>query len=77
MVKELFIDAYDEYGAMILEFMDDVAIRVLAFDYNEFEVMTRHCPSEQALLSAFWQISECARERRIYPRLRFTEPPPH
>lgn len=77
VVKELFIDAYDEYGAMILEFMDDVAIRVLAFDYNEFEVMTRHCPSEQALLSAFWQISECARERRIYPRLRFTEPPPH
>lgn len=76
VVKELFIDAYDEYGAMILEFMDDVAIRVLAFDYNEFEVMTRHCPSEQALLSAFWQISECARERRIYPRLRFTEPPP-
>lgn len=76
VVKELFIDAYDEYGAMILEFMDDVAIRVLAFDYNEFEVMTRHCPSEQALLSAFWQISECARERRIYPKLRFTGLPP-
>lgn len=76
VVKELFIDAYDEYGAMILEFMDDVAIRVLAFDYNEFEEMTRHCPSEQALLSAFWQISECARERRIYPKLRFTGLPP-
>jgi hypothetical protein len=76
VVKELFIDAYDEYGAMILEFMDDVAIRVLAFDYNEFEVMTRNCPSEQALLSAFWQISECARERRIYPKLRFTGLPP-
>jgi hypothetical protein len=76
VVKELFIDTYDEYGAMILEFMDDVGIRVLAFDYNEFEVMTRHCPSEQALLSAFWQISECAVERRIYPKLRFTEPPP-
>ncbi len=76
VVKELFIDAYDEYGAMILEFMDDVGIRVLAFDYNEFEVMTRHCTSERALLSAFWQISECALERRIYPKLRFTEPPP-
>lgn len=76
VVKELFIDTYDEYGAMILKFMDDVGIRVLAFDYNEFEVMTRHCPSEQALLSAFWQISECTVERRIYPKLRFTEPPP-
>lgn len=77
VVKELFLDAYDEYGAMILEFMDEVAVRVLAFDYNEFEVMTRHCPSEQALLSAFWQISECAVEQRIYPKLRFTELPPH
>lgn len=76
VVKELFIDAYEEYGAMILEFMDDVGVRVLAFDYNEFEVMTRHCPSEQALLSAFWQISEVVLKRRIYPRLRFTEPPP-
>lgn len=76
VVKELFLDAYDDYGAMILEFMDEVAIRVLAFDYNEFEVMTRHCPSEQALLSAFWQISECAVKQRIYPKLRFTELPP-
>lgn len=76
VVKELFIDSYDEYGSMILEFMDDVGIRALVFDYNEFEVMTRHCPSEQELLSAFWQISECALERRIYPRLRFNELPP-
>lgn len=77
VVKELFVDTYDEYGAMILEFMSDVGIRVLAFDYNEFEVMTRHCPSEQALLSAFWQVCECALERGIYPKLRFNEPPPH
>lgn len=76
VVKELFIDSYDEYGAMILEFMDDIGIRVLAFDYNELEIMTRHCPSEKALLSALWQISKCASEHRIYPRLRFTEPPP-
>lgn len=76
VVKEFFTDSYEEYGAMILDFMDDVGVRVLAFDYNEFEVMTRHCPSEQALLSAFWQISECAVEQRIYPRLRFTELPP-
>lgn len=76
IVKELFIDAYDEYGALILDFMDEVGIRVLAFDYNEFAVMARHCPSEQALLSAFWQISECAVERRIYPRLCFPELPP-
>ncbi|SDU37372.1 hypothetical protein [Pseudomonas mandelii] len=76
VVKELFSDTYEEYGAMILDFMDDVRVRVVAFDYNEFEVMTRHCPSEQALLSAFWQISECAVEQRIYPRLRFTELPP-
>lgn len=77
VVKELFVDNYDEYSTMILEFMDDVGVRVLAFDYNEFEVMTRHCPSEDALLSAFFEISKCAEERRIYPRMRFTDLPPH
>ncbi|MEE4957059.1 hypothetical protein V2K54_13335 [Pseudomonas alliivorans] len=77
VVKELFIDNYEEYTAMILQFMDEVGVRVLAFDYNEFEVMTRHCPSEDELLSAFFQISKCAEEKRIYPRLRFTDLPPH
>jgi hypothetical protein len=76
VVKELFQDTYDEYGSMILNFMDEVRIRVLAFDYHEFEVMTRHCPSEQAMLSAFWQISKCAVEQRIYPKLRFNDLPP-
>lgn len=76
VVRELFIDTYEEYGSLILDFMDQNHIRVLAFDYNEFEVMTRHCPSEADLLSAFYQISECARERRIYPRLRFPDLPP-
>ncbi|MBM6444451.1 MAG: hypothetical protein GXW93_19385 [Pseudomonas lactis] len=76
VVREFFIDNYDEYSTMILKFMDEVGVRVLAFDYNEFEVMTRHCPSEDALLSAFFQISKCAEERRIYPRLRFTDLPP-
>jgi len=76
VVKELFIDNYEEYSTMILQFMDEVGVRVLAFDYNEFEVMTRHCPSEDELLSAFFQISKCAEEQRIYPRLRFTDFPP-
>ena len=76
VVREFFIDNYDEYSTMILKFMDEVGVRVLAFDYNEFEVMTRHCPSEDALLSAFFQISKCAEERRIYPRLRFKDLPP-
>lgn len=39
VVKEFFIDNYHEYSAMILKFMDEVGVRVLAFDYNEFEVM--------------------------------------
>lgn len=76
VVKELFIDTYDEYGAMIIEFMKDTGIPVLAFDYNELEVMTRHCPSEKELLSAFYQIFSCARDEGIYPRLRFPNLPP-
>lgn len=76
VVKELFPDAYDEYGAMILEFMDNMGVPVVAFDYTEFEVMTRHCPSEKELLAAFHQIFLCSRDRRIYPKLRFPNLPP-
>jgi hypothetical protein len=76
IVKELFTDSYEEYSALILGFMDKYQIPTLAFDYREFEVMTRHCPSEPALLAAFHQVFECARDRRIYPRLRFPNLPP-
>lgn len=76
VVRELFLDNYDSYGTMILEFMDDNRIPTLAFDYNELEVMTRHCRSEPELLAAFYQIFDCAREHRIYPRLRFPNLPP-
>lgn len=76
VVKELFPDTYDKYGTMILDFMDDASVPVLAFDYNELEVMTRHCPSEKELLSAFYQIFSCVRDEGIYPRLRFPHLPP-
>lgn len=77
IVRELFKDCYDEYGAQIFEFMDRYRIPALVFDYSELEVMTRHCPSEQALLSAFYQVFECARDQRIYPRLMFPNRPRH
>lgn len=77
VVRELFADSYDKYGAQILEFMDKYQIPALVFDYRELEVMTRHCPSETTLLQAFYQVFECARDRRIYPRLRFPNLPPH
>jgi hypothetical protein len=77
IVRELFTDSYEEYGAIIFDFMDKYQIPALVFDYSQLEVMTRHCPSESELLSAFHQIFVCARDQGIYPRLRFPDRPPH
>lgn len=76
IVKELFTDCYGEYGNYVIDFMDKYKMPALVFDYPQLEVMTRHCPSESALLAAFYQVFECARDRRIYPRLRFPNLPP-
>lgn len=76
IVRELFTDSYDEYGAQMFDFMDKYRIPALVFDYSQLEVMTHHCQSEPALLSAFYQVFECARDRHIYPRLRFPDRPP-
>ncbi|MDT8999476.1 hypothetical protein RQP53_09375 [Paucibacter sp. APW11] len=76
IVKELFKCSYEEYGSHILDFMDRYQIPTLVFDYAELDVMSRHCPSESTLLSAFHQIFEHARDRRTYPRLQFRTRPP-
>lgn len=76
IVKELFKSAYDEYGSHVLDFMDRYQIPTLVFDYAQLDVMTRHCPSESALLGAFYQIFEYTRDQRTYPRLQFRERPP-
>lgn len=76
IVRELFMDSYDKYGAQIQEFMDKYEIPAMVFDYRELEVMTRHCPSESALLAAFYQVFDCVRNRGVYPRLRFPNRPP-
>ncbi|MGY4832243.1 hypothetical protein [Burkholderia pyrrocinia] len=77
IVRELFQDSYADYGSAILDFMDKYKIPALVFDYPQFEVMTRHCPSESMLLAACYQVFECARDRRIYPRLNFSDRPPY
>ncbi|EOE5672780.1 hypothetical protein ACM7EQ_02370 [Pseudomonas aeruginosa] len=77
IVRELFTDSYDEYGAKILDFMDKYQIPALVFDYSQLEVITRNCPSEPEFLSAVHQIFECVRDQRIYPRLRFPARPLH
>jgi len=76
IVKELFKCSYDEYGRHILDFMERFRIPALVFDYAELDVMTRHCPSESALLAAFHQIFEHVRDQGNYPRLRFSTCPP-
>lgn len=76
IVKELFKCSYEEYGSHILDFMDRYRIPTLVFDYAELDVMTRHCPSESALLGAFHQIFEHTRDQRTYPRLQFRTRPP-
>ncbi|WAC45205.1 hypothetical protein OU997_03150 [Pseudomonas sp. SL4(2022)] len=74
IVKELFPDKYDEYSSLALDFVGKQQMPIVFFDYPEFEVMTRHFPSEDALLSVFDQIFAYALNNHLYPRFRFTRP---
>lgn len=41
---------------------------IVFFDYPEFDLITRSCPSEQQLISAFDQCLSHAHENGEYPK---------
>ncbi|MBD8120341.1 hypothetical protein IFT62_03870 [Pseudomonas lutea] len=71
IIRELFSDSYEEYSERAFTFMEKYQMPVVFFDYPEFNMLTRHCTSEQQLISACDQVLSHAHENGMYPKMRF------
>jgi hypothetical protein len=71
VVRELFVDMYDEYSRALFGFFDDIGLPCLALDYGELHQYTTFCRDEASFLSAYFQVFDKASELGSFPRLRF------
>jgi hypothetical protein len=71
VVRELFVDMYDDYSRVLFDFFDDVGLPCIALEYSELHQYTTFCRDEASFLGAYFQVFDKARELGSYPRLRF------
>lgn len=71
VVRELFVDMYDEYSRSLFGFFEDIGLPCIALDYGELHQYTTFCRDEASFLSAYFQVFDKAREVGSFPRLRF------
>lgn len=71
VVRELFVDMYDEYSQALFGFFNDIKLPCIALDYGELHEYTTFCRDEASFLGAYFQVFDKARELGSFPRLRF------
>lgn len=71
IVRELFIDMYDEYSEQLFGFFNEIDLPCIALDYAELHSYTSYCKGESGFLSAYFQVFDAARRLGSFPRLRF------
>lgn len=71
VVRELFIDMYDEYSKSLFGFFDEISLPCIALDYAELHSYTSFCKDEVSFMSAYFQVFDNARRLNSFPRLRF------
>jgi hypothetical protein len=71
VVRELFVDMYDDYSRALFNFFDDVGLPCIALEYGELHQYTTFCGDEASFLGAYFQVFDKARELGSFPRLRF------
>lgn len=71
VVREMFLDTYEDYTKELFGFFDEVGLPCIALDYSELHQYTSFCRSEASFLNAYFQVFDKAREIGIFPRLRF------
>jgi len=71
LVRELFVDMYDEYSRALFDFFNVIDLPCIALDYGELHQYTTFCEDEASFLGAYFQVFEQARELNSFPRLRF------
>ncbi|MBY4898708.1 hypothetical protein [Cupriavidus sp. AU9028] len=71
VVRELFLDDYDAYSALLFNALGRGEHPCLALEYEELHSYTTFCPSPAQFLSAYFQVFDSAMEHGEFPRLRF------
>ncbi|MFK1438037.1 hypothetical protein ACIU0H_30880 [Pseudomonas aeruginosa] len=71
VVRELFIDMYEEYSQELFGFFNDIHLPCIALDYAELHSYTSFCQDEGSFLGAYFQVFDNARTLGSFPRLRF------
>ena len=71
IVRELFIDMYDEYSQELFGFFNDIHLPCIALDYAELHSYTSFCQDEESFLAAYFKVFDGARTLGSFPRLRF------
>ena len=71
VIKELFLDMYEEYSQEIFRFFDEIGLPCIALDYEELHTYTHFCRDEEFFLRAYFQVFYKAKELGRFPRLRF------
>lgn len=71
IVRELFVDMYDEYSQELFRFFDEINLPCIALDYAELHSYTSFCKDESSFLGAYFQVFDNARRLKSFPRLRF------
>lgn len=71
VVREMFIDTYDEYSRALFDAFEQTGQPCIALDYSELHQYTSYCPEEGKFLGAYFQVFDTARELGEFPRLRF------
>jgi hypothetical protein len=71
IVKELFLDEYDEYTKRAVAVAEAVAASCIPLDYNELHTYTKNLRDEDSFFYAIDTVFSKGLETGMFPRLRF------
>lgn len=71
VVKELFLDEYEEYTKRTLAIAEAVSVSCIPLEYTELHSYTMNLHTEDSLLYAMDTVFSEGRKTGMFPRLRF------
>ncbi|TDR46554.1 hypothetical protein DFR29_10386 [Tahibacter aquaticus] len=71
VVKELFLDSYDEYTSILLSLSSTINGPCIVLDYPELNAYTKYLRDENSFREAFMRVFDAGRETGRFLRLRF------
>lgn len=71
VVRELFINSYDEYGTLLFKLFEQIQLPCIALDYQELHSYTTYCTDAEGFIGAYFEVFDFAQVNGKFPRLRF------